>query len=254
MLGDETDGWRRISYTQRGLAPSTTDGPFTVAQHVADAVAVLDALGLEDAVVLGHSWGGFLAAVLAMEHPDRVRGLLLVDPLGIVGDGGYERFEAQLVARTPEDARAKADELDQRAMAGEGTEDDALESLRLVWPAYFNDPATAPPMPDDIRLTVPGYSQTFEDVGACSRPATCRAAPRRTTGRWRSSTAWAARSRSRPRWRPRRRSRTGGRPACRTPATSRGSSSRAASPTGWSGSAPLLCSSSLDVKNLDQPG
>ena len=125
---------------------------------------MLDDLGLEDVVVLGHSWGGFLAAVLAMEHPDRVRGLLLVDPLGIVGDGGYERFEAQLTARTPEDVRAKADELDKRAMSGKGTEDDALESLRLVWPGYFNDPATAPPMPDDLRLSVPGYSQTFEDL------------------------------------------------------------------------------------------
>ena len=145
VLGDETDGWRRIRYTQRGLAPSTTDGPFTVAQHVADAVAVLDALGLEDVVVLGHSWGGFLAAVLAMEHPDRVRGLLLVDPLGIVGDGGYERFEAQLTARTPEDVRAQAEELDKRAMAGEGTEDDALESFRLVWPGLLQRPGHRSP-------------------------------------------------------------------------------------------------------------
>jgi proline iminopeptidase len=166
ILGEETDGWRRITYTQRGLAPSTTDGPFSVAQHVADAVAVLDDLGIQDTVVLGHSWGGFLAAVLAIEHPERVRGLLLVDPLGIVGDGGYQRFEEQMTARTPEDVRAKADELDQRAMSGEGTEDDALESLRLFWPAYFNDPATAPPMPDDIRLSVPCYSQTLEDVVA----------------------------------------------------------------------------------------
>jgi len=164
MLGDETNGWRRIRYTQRGLAPSTTEGPFTVAQHVADAVAVLDDLGLEDAVVLGHSWGGFLAPALAMEHPDRVRGLLIIDPLGIVGDGGYERFEAAMQARTPEDVRAKAEELDRRAMAGEGTEADALESLRLVWPAYFNDPPTAPPLPDDIQLSVPCYSETFEDI------------------------------------------------------------------------------------------
>jgi pimeloyl-ACP methyl ester carboxylesterase len=166
MLADETDGWRRVRYTQRGLTPSTNDGPFTVAQHVADAVAVLDDLGLEDAVVLGHSWGGFLAAVLAMEHPDRVRGLLLLDPLGIVGDGGYERFGAQMVARTPEDVRAKAEELDQRAMSGEGTEDDALESLRLFWPAYFNAPPAAPPMPDDLRLSVPCYSETIADAVA----------------------------------------------------------------------------------------
>ncbi len=166
LLGDETDGWRRVRYTQRGLAPSTTDGPFTVAQHVADAIAVLDDLGLEDVAVLGHSWGGFLAAALAMEHPERVRGLLLVDPLGIVGDGGYQRFEEQLNARIPEADRAKADELDKRAMSGEGTEDDVLESLRLFWPGYFSDPETAPPMPDDLRLTVPGYSQTFEDIMA----------------------------------------------------------------------------------------
>jgi proline iminopeptidase len=164
MLGDETDGWRRVRYTQRGLAPSTLEGPFTVAQHVADAVSVLDALGLDDVVVLGHSWGGFLAPSLAMAHPERVRGLLLVDPLGIVDDGRYERFEAAMQARTPEDVRAKAEELDRRALAGEGTEADALESLRLVWPAYFDDPRTAPPMPDDLRLSVASYSETFEDI------------------------------------------------------------------------------------------
>jgi proline iminopeptidase len=164
MLGEETDGWRRISYTQRGLAPSTPAGPFTVAQHVADAVTVLDELGLDDVVVLGHSWGGFLAAALAMAHPNRVRGLLLIDPLGIVGDGGNERFEATMRARTPEEVRSQAEELDERAMAGEGTEADALESLRLVWPAYFNDVASAPPMPENHRISVPCYSQTFEDL------------------------------------------------------------------------------------------
>jgi pimeloyl-ACP methyl ester carboxylesterase len=132
---------------------------------VADAVAVLDGLGLDDAVVLGHSWGGLLAAALAMERPERVRGLLLVDPMGIVGDGGSQRFEEQLLARTPDDARARAEALDQRAMSGEGTEDDALESLRLLWPAYFNDPASAPPMPDGVRLSVPCYSDTLADVG-----------------------------------------------------------------------------------------
>lgn len=166
MPAEETAGWRRICYTQRGLEPSTIEGPFTVAQHVADAIAVLDSLGLDEAVVLGHSWGGFLAAALAMEHPDRVRGLLLVDLLGIAGDGGGSRFDEELTTRTPVESRRRAAELDERAMAGEGTEEDMQESLRLVWPAYFADPATAPPMPDDIRISIPCYSQTSDDIGA----------------------------------------------------------------------------------------
>ena len=166
MPAEETAGWRRIGYTQRGLAPSPVDGPFTVAQHVDDAITVLDSLGLDDAVVLGHSWGGFLGAALAMEHPDRVRGLLLVDLLGIDGDGGSAEFEAAMAARTPEESRRRAQELDERAMAGEGTEEEALESLRMVWPAYFADPPTAPPMPEDIRLSIPCYSQTYDDVVA----------------------------------------------------------------------------------------
>src|SRR5689334_20693434 len=152
MPAEETEGWRRIGYTQRGLAPSPLDGPFTVAQHVADAIAVLDERRLDSAVVLGHSWGGFLAAVLASTHPDRVRGLVIVDPLGIAGDGGSAGFGAAMEARTPAESRRRAMELDEQAMSGEGTEDDAKESLRLVWPAYFADPASAPPMPDDIRL------------------------------------------------------------------------------------------------------
>lgn len=165
MPAEETAGWRRIGYTQRGLAPSPVDGPFSVAQHVADAIAVLDAAGLDEAVVLGHSWGGFLAAALAMEHPDRVRGLLLVDLLGIDGDGGGTAFSAALEARTPEESRRLAIELDERAMAGDGTEEDLQQSLRLLWPAYFADPATAPPMPDDIRISIPCYSETGEDLG-----------------------------------------------------------------------------------------
>jgi pimeloyl-ACP methyl ester carboxylesterase len=43
----------------------------------------LDALGLEQVDLLGHSMGGFTALGLALEYPARVRRLILVDPLGI---------------------------------------------------------------------------------------------------------------------------------------------------------------------------
>jgi lipase len=54
-------------------------GPYGMAAHAADCVAVLDALGIEQAVVAGHSMGGFVAAVLAHRYPSRVARLVLVD-------------------------------------------------------------------------------------------------------------------------------------------------------------------------------
>jgi proline iminopeptidase len=67
----EFGGWRTIRYQQRGLRPSAVDGPFSAPRHVADAIAVLDALQVERAVVLGHSWSGHLALQLALASPDR---------------------------------------------------------------------------------------------------------------------------------------------------------------------------------------
>jgi lipase len=50
-----------------------------MAAHAADCVAVLDAFGIERATVVGHSMGGFVAAVLAHQFPSRVGRLVLVD-------------------------------------------------------------------------------------------------------------------------------------------------------------------------------
>ncbi|HEY7593531.1 MAG TPA: alpha/beta hydrolase [Actinophytocola sp.] len=54
-------------------------GPYGMAAHAADCVAVLDALGVDRATVAGHSMGGFVASVLAHRHPTRVARLVLVD-------------------------------------------------------------------------------------------------------------------------------------------------------------------------------
>jgi pimeloyl-ACP methyl ester carboxylesterase len=53
--------------------------PFGIAAHVRDLVAVLDQLELERAVVMGHSLGAYIAASLAVAHPERVAALVLVD-------------------------------------------------------------------------------------------------------------------------------------------------------------------------------
>jgi len=157
-LGEELGmGFRVAAFQQRGLAPSTVDGPFTIAQAIEDVIAVLDGLGWSRAFLVGHSWGGHLVLRVAAAHPSRLRGVLAVDPIGVVGDGGTAAFEAEMAARTPKQGRQRAQELDERAKAGQGSADDGLEGLAIMWPAYFADPDNAPPMPR-IRMSVEAYS------------------------------------------------------------------------------------------------
>jgi pimeloyl-ACP methyl ester carboxylesterase len=134
-------------YQQRGQAPSAVDGPHTVATDVDDARRVLDAVGWDKAYVVGHSWGGHLALHVAEALPDRLQGVLCVDPLGAIGDGRWPEFDEEMLRRTPESVRARAQEIDELSMKGAADDALALEGFRLVWPAYFADPEAAPPMP-----------------------------------------------------------------------------------------------------------
>ena len=134
-------------YQQRGLAPSAAEGPFTVGLDVADARRVLDVLGWNTAYVVGHSWGGHLALHVAAALPERLLGVLAVDPLGSVGDGRWPEFDEEIFRRTTESVRARARELDELIAAGAANDDLAVEQMRLVWPAYFATPEGAPPMP-----------------------------------------------------------------------------------------------------------
>jgi pimeloyl-ACP methyl ester carboxylesterase len=82
-LSDDTEPLARelsnvfttVRYTQRGVPPASGAGPFAVEDHVADAIAVLDAVGLEAAWMVGHSWGGHLAMHVAVAQPELVSGL-----------------------------------------------------------------------------------------------------------------------------------------------------------------------------------
>jgi pimeloyl-ACP methyl ester carboxylesterase len=74
-------GLRTYALDQRGYSPGAR--PATVADYrtdeaVADAVAVLDALGVESAHVVGHDWGASVGWSLAAAHPGRVRTLTAI--------------------------------------------------------------------------------------------------------------------------------------------------------------------------------
>jgi pimeloyl-ACP methyl ester carboxylesterase len=165
-IADELGAEHEVaSYQQRGLDPSTARGPYDVATQVDDVRRVLDALGWERATVLGHSWGGHLAMHVAAALPDRLDGVLVVDPLGGVGDGGEQQFQEEMLARTPDAVREQARELDERSMSGAGTDDDVIEGMRMVWPAYFPDWQSAPPMPE-FRASQDAHTATFASLHA----------------------------------------------------------------------------------------
>lgn len=163
LVDELSPAYQVASYQQRGLPPSTATGPYDVWVQVEDAVAVLDALGWAQAVVVGHSWGGHLLLHLLAAHPHRLTAAVAVDPLGGVGDGGLAEFAAELLRRIPPDQAARVEELEERLDAGRGTLADAEESFRLVWPAYYADPSAAPPMPP-IAQSVEANVATFRSL------------------------------------------------------------------------------------------
>jgi non-heme chloroperoxidase len=92
LLPGPTDSWRSyqpvldllpheiraISASQRGHGDSDKpDTGYGVEEFAADVVSLLDALGIERAVLTGHSGSCLVARRVALDHPDRVAGLIL---------------------------------------------------------------------------------------------------------------------------------------------------------------------------------
>ena len=72
--------YRIITWDQRGFGDTVGDGqPFTYWDSARDLFAILAARGIERAVLVGRSQGGFLSLRAALLHPDRVRALVLID-------------------------------------------------------------------------------------------------------------------------------------------------------------------------------
>jgi 3-oxoadipate enol-lactonase len=98
------EDFRVILFDNRGVGDSDVpDGPYSVPLLTADAVAVLDAAGVESAHVFGVSLGGFIAQELALSYPERVRKLVLAStapgsvppshPMPMRGQEAFMRFQ-----------------------------------------------------------------------------------------------------------------------------------------------------------------
>jgi pimeloyl-ACP methyl ester carboxylesterase len=76
-------GHRVIAYSRRYHWPNTPIAAgvdYAMAEHVADLAALLRSLGAAPAHLIGHSYGGFVALLLALQQPALVRSLVLAEP------------------------------------------------------------------------------------------------------------------------------------------------------------------------------
>jgi proline iminopeptidase len=141
-----TRGRAVVHYDQRGIGRSTplTDAErLSIERHVEDLEALRTHLGLERLALLGHSWGGMLAARYAAAHPQRVARILLLEPMAPARDP----FMAIAGARAREIVRARLDETERArfdSLAAAADVDDAGAHCQalfsLLTPIYFEDP------------------------------------------------------------------------------------------------------------------
>jgi len=89
--------WRVIAPDQRGHGDSDRPAEgYGVPQLASDAAALLDALAVREAVVVGHSMGSFVAQQLALDHPARVERLALVGAAACASTAAVDAMAAEL--------------------------------------------------------------------------------------------------------------------------------------------------------------
>lgn len=72
-------GYHVIAPNQRGYPGSVRDGSYATAELAADVIAMVDAVGADQAVIVGHDWGGAVAWTVASRYPSRVAALVAMN-------------------------------------------------------------------------------------------------------------------------------------------------------------------------------
>jgi len=83
QVEDFSKRYSTITYSRRYAAPNHRDGDVsdsTVEANATDLKGLIESLGVAPVHLVGHSYGGFVAAYFAADHPDLVRTLVLVEP------------------------------------------------------------------------------------------------------------------------------------------------------------------------------
>ncbi|MCC6237826.1 MAG: alpha/beta hydrolase [Dehalococcoidia bacterium] len=98
-------GFRHLAYCVRGHGDSEkAAGPYNLELWAADCAALLDALGIEQAIVAGHSMGGAIAQRVAIDFPQKTKALFLLSTssrVGVAAEAGWMKRADELEPTNP---------------------------------------------------------------------------------------------------------------------------------------------------------
>jgi pimeloyl-ACP methyl ester carboxylesterase len=114
--------------TERPMSGEWTDtNPYSIQGNVDLLDDLMDEMGVEEAVLVGNSAGGGVSTAFALSHPEKVKGLILVDPA--VGNGRGGRFPSWLLPVLSSPQLRNLGPLLVRGIAGSSGD----ETIRLAW-------------------------------------------------------------------------------------------------------------------------
>lgn len=155
-----------VYYDQRGggRSPVPRDVPVGWREHVADLEALRVAWGMERLALAGYSWGGLLALLYAIAHPDRVERLALVSPAP-----AWRAARAEFERRFAERSQAPPIVAARRELQASGLREADSEAYRrrafeLSVAGYFHDWRRATDL-TPFRITGRTQEAVWESLG-----------------------------------------------------------------------------------------
>ena len=170
--------YRTIAYSRRYAHPNERQGDVmdsTVQNNAEDLGALIDGLGLGRVHLVGHSYGGFIAAYFAINHPDKLRTLTLanaaVAPMLVAKPSAAALLS--LLLRSPGVATSARNITNAAKATVEAVEGgDATAASRIFVPALLNRRTDLPPKPSWFEPMVTRNARTLRETTAPFPPVT----------------------------------------------------------------------------------
>jgi pimeloyl-ACP methyl ester carboxylesterase len=160
-----------VALDQRGHGDSDRPaGGYDLDTVAGDLANAMDALGWSRAVVVGHSWGGAVAATFAAAHPDRCLALVAIDggfsspPAGFDRAAARKRLEPPQFALPPDELVAM---ISSRSPAGRWT--DELASAVLPIFEVGDDGLARARLPFEIHMRIVDTLLDYDAAGVLSK-------------------------------------------------------------------------------------